>query len=188
MASARIVSEVIHINKTQTVPERSRLGFAAVVPEEFKFLSEMGLRLVKLGDTFAHYEGERRFIKVFHGRASYELGVQIGRWIAVDNMRCEQAFPLRDVVSLRCDPAQVGYNGTSATTAEQVSKFLQQLAAWTRDFAERLLIDGDDAFNPLSEVNAAQGEIQHDQIRAMRLRERAEIGRASCRERVSYHV
>lgn len=160
----------------QTPPEfeRSRLGFAASAEEEFAFLIELGLRLVGLDHTLARYESDRRFVQVFHGRGSYELGVGIGRWIDVDGVTREQVFPLRDVVALRCDPAEVGYGETSATTAEATRKFLRDLAGWTREFAGSLLTDGDEIFRDLSERNARRADAEEEGMRASRLRARAE--------------
>jgi len=83
-------------------------------------------------------------------------------------------FPLRDVIALCRDPGEVGYAGTSATTAEAVRRILRQLAAWTREFAAELLADGDELFDRLREDNAARGQAEQDELRARRLRERAD--------------
>ena len=159
--------------ETAAGASRDRLGFAPVVSEEFDFLRGLGLRLVELGNTFARYESDRRFVLVFHGRASYELGVEIGRWIEIDGLRREQAFPLRDVVALSRDPREVGFGETSATTSEAVASFIPKLARWTREFALPLLRDGDDLFDRLSETNAARGRAERAELAAARLRARA---------------
>lgn len=96
------------VSRTATGPERGRLGFASVVSEEFSFLLELGFRLVEASDTLARYESDGRLVRVFHGRGSYELGVEVGRWIEVDGVSREQAFPLRDIVALRGDRSAAG--------------------------------------------------------------------------------
>jgi hypothetical protein len=126
---------VVEIPRTAPGPERARLGFADAASAEFAFLLRPGFRLVELTDTIARYESDRRVVRVFHGRGSYELGVEVGRWVEVDGESREQVFPLRDVIALRRDPGEVGLAGTAATTAEAVRKILRQLAAWTREFA-----------------------------------------------------
>lgn len=129
---------------------------------------------MQLTDTLARYESDRRVVRVFHGRGSYELGVEVGCWIEVDGERREQVFPLRDVVGLRTDPAGIGYRGTSATTAERVRRVLGQLSVWTREYAGALLDDGDELFDRLSRDNAACGQAEQHQVRAGRLRARAD--------------
>lgn len=87
---------------------RDRLGFAVVAASKFRFLLDRGFRQVEGGDTLAQYETSRRLVRVVHGRGFYELGVQIGRWIAVDDGLAEQAFSLHDVIALEREPAKVG--------------------------------------------------------------------------------
>jgi hypothetical protein len=155
--------------------ERSRLGFAAVASEEFRFLSQSGFRLVELSDTLARYETDHRFVRVFHGRGSYELGVEIGRWIEVNGELREQFFPLREVIDHQVDPGEVGYGGLAATDAQLVRKFVHQLGVWTRQFAMPLLTDGDQgAFSALSKANAQHAERHRDAVRASRLRAKAD--------------
>jgi hypothetical protein len=154
--------------------DRARLGFAAVASHEFGFLLGMGFRLVDLSDTLARYETDRRFVRVFHGRRSYELGVEVGRWVDIDGAAREQAFPLRDVVALTQDPHTIGFGGTSATSAVSVRRFLGRLAAWTREYALPLLDDGDGLFDQMSVRNAAQEDVAQGALRASRLRARAD--------------
>jgi hypothetical protein len=168
-----MVSLLTEMPRTAPGPERSRLGFAATVSEEFAFLHGLGFHLMELTDTLVRYETDRRLVRVFHGRGSYELGVEIGRWIEVDGVRSEQVFPLPDVIVRERDLADVGYGGTSATTVELVRKFVVRLAGWTRQFALPLLTDGDEIFAELSASNAAKGAAEREQQRASQLRVRA---------------
>ena len=174
MVTVGRLSGVVGQHTTAPGPERARLGFADAATTQFRFLLDDGFRQVELNDTLARYESPRRFVKVFHGRGSYELGVEIGRWIDVDDGVAEQVFPLREVIAVDLDPAQIGYRGTTATTPELVSKFLEQLAAWTRYYAHELLTDGDAAFDRLSAGHTARFTADQDEARASRLRARAD--------------
>jgi len=160
--------------RTKPGPDRHHLGFADAVSEAFGFLLGRGFRLVELSDTFARYETNRRFVRVFHGRGSYELGVEIGRWIEIDGTLHEQFFPLRDVVSLTTDLDTIGFGGTSATTEESVRKFITRLAAWTEQYGLELAANGDGLFDQLSQRNAARGAADRDVQRARLLRARAD--------------
>lgn len=168
------MSHVVESDEEVAGPERGRLGFARVAVQEFGFLLKFGFELVEVSDTLARYQNDRRVVRVSHERGSYELGVAVGRWVDIDGVRREQAFPLQDLVALQRNPSEVGYGGTSATTAESVSKFLRQLAMWTREFAAPLLRNGDVWFERLSHENAVRAEAERDGFRASQLRSRAQ--------------
>jgi hypothetical protein len=60
-------------------PQRAGLGFKDSVLTSFKFLTDLGLHPVDEKATFVRYESSEVFVNVYHGRASFELGVEIGR-------------------------------------------------------------------------------------------------------------
>jgi hypothetical protein len=153
---------------------RSRLGFAATVLEEFAFLQGLGFRVVEHNDTLVRYETDRRFVRVFHGRGSYELGVEIGRWVDIDGELREQFFPLCEVIARQADLAEIGYGGLGAIDAQLVRKLVRRLGGWTRRFAVPLLSDGDQEFDKLSEINAKRAENHREALRASRLRAKAD--------------
>jgi hypothetical protein len=154
--------------------QRGSLGFAVSATREFDFLLALGFRVTEITDTLVRYDGPRRFVRVFHGRSSYEAGVQIGRRVNIEGVDAEQAFPLRSVIKLRSDPSQLGYVGTTARTAELLHRFIHQLAAWTQEFALPLLDDGDELFDRLSALNAAEFNAENDVQRTTMLRRRAD--------------
>lgn len=65
----------------QTDPgkDRSQLGFEDAVRSSFIFLRAYGLNPVEENATFVRYESDAVFINVYHGRGSFEIGVEIGR-------------------------------------------------------------------------------------------------------------
>lgn len=61
------------------VPDRSVLGFAEAVANAFRFLVEdFGFKVVDTDATLVRYESDRVFLNVYHGRRSYEIGVEVG--------------------------------------------------------------------------------------------------------------
>jgi hypothetical protein len=160
VASTGMVSRMVELPRIEPNADRRRLGFADAVSGAFRYLLEQGFQLVELSDTFARYETADRFVRVFHGRGSYELGVEIGRWIEVEGQSREQAFSLRDVVSLSIDPARIGLTGMSALTPESVRKFVSRLAAWTEEYGSALTTGGDQRFDELSSRNPLGARIR----------------------------
>jgi hypothetical protein len=57
---------------------RALLEFAPTVERIFSFLSDYGFRHAASEPTLVRYEGNGRYIDIFHGRRSYVLGVHIG--------------------------------------------------------------------------------------------------------------
>jgi hypothetical protein len=64
----------------RTVPgaERSRLGFDEAVVANFGFLRSYKLKPVEKDTTFVRFESKTVFVHVYHGRASFEIGVEVG--------------------------------------------------------------------------------------------------------------
>ena len=64
--------------------DRWKLGFKETVVASFKFLHKYGFDCVRAEPTFVRYEtksgssGKQFFVNIYHGRGSYELGVEIG--------------------------------------------------------------------------------------------------------------
>jgi hypothetical protein len=65
----------------QTDPgeDRWKLGFKDAVLSSFEFLKAYGLTPVEENDTFLRYQSDAAFVNVYHGRGSFEIGVEIGR-------------------------------------------------------------------------------------------------------------
>lgn len=65
--------------RTKGGEHRERFGFQEAVLASFEFLSNYGLKPKKKEATFVRYESKRVFVDVYHGRSSFEIGVQVGR-------------------------------------------------------------------------------------------------------------
>ena len=61
---------------TEPSPNRDVLGFSRTVFQYFNFLcSDYGFQVTDQSATLVRFESNDVFINVYHGRASYELGV-----------------------------------------------------------------------------------------------------------------
>ena len=77
--------------------DRSQLKFSQTVLSEFIFLTEeYNFSCVHHEDTLVRYESDKVFVSVFHGRASYEVGLQIGLLGSGNNM----GFGLGSIIAL----------------------------------------------------------------------------------------
>ena len=161
--------------KTMPSHDRSQLGFVQTVEASFGFLvREFGFRLVDVQPTFVRYESERAFVNVFHGRGSYELGVEIGRWIEFDGELVEEKFTLGDVIALDHDLSAVGYRSYATTNREPLVRFVVQLADWTQRFGSRVLEGDPTTFDSLREQGARLSQTILEGWRAERLRAAAD--------------
>lgn len=58
---------------------RWQLGFKEAVLSSFDFLSQYKLRPVLEDVTLVRYESDTTFINIYHGRGSFEIGIEVGR-------------------------------------------------------------------------------------------------------------
>jgi len=65
--------------KTDSGPDRERLRFEETVLASFDFLGSYGLKPKKKEPTFVRYESKKVFLNVYHGRSSFEIGLELGR-------------------------------------------------------------------------------------------------------------
>jgi len=64
--------------KSEPEVNRRQLGFEEPVLSNFDFLRSHGLKLVESAPTLVRFESREVFVNLYHGRASYEIGVEIG--------------------------------------------------------------------------------------------------------------
>lgn len=153
---------------------RSGFGFEALARDAFSFLQDdLGFEVIESGETRVRYESLQRFVNVYYGRSSYEVGVEVGRWLEIDGRRAEQLFPLVHLLAVEEGRSDLDRIRT-ATTGDQLARELARLASLLRDRATPLLTDGDDLFEAMSELNTVLSESYLEDIRAARLRARAD--------------
>lgn len=148
---------------------REHLGFVHAARSRFGFLRDRGYGEVRAEPTYLRFERGGTSIAVFHGRLSYELGVEFGRQIPLDGDELvEEKFHIRVVLSVLAP--EVRFTPRAATSPEQVARFLDELAGWTKLAADRLERAGVEAFARLSEEVVRQSDEYSDGVQAGRLR------------------
>jgi hypothetical protein len=162
------------IEMSAAVSPRAQFEFASLAKAEFSFLTaDFGLQLVEEGETRVRYESQRRFVNVYHARGSYQVGVEVGRWIEVDGELREGLFPLVHLLAVEAGESQLDRIRT-ATDRDQLARELHRLASLLKARATPLLTNGDDLFDRMSELNSALSNTYLEGIRASRLRARAD--------------
>jgi hypothetical protein len=67
------------MSRTDPGKERGQLGFKEAVLSSFDFLHSYGLEPTEEDVTFVRYQSDVVFLNIYHGRTSFEIGVEIGR-------------------------------------------------------------------------------------------------------------
>jgi hypothetical protein len=146
--------------------DRDQLGFASEVVSAFKFLStEYGFQCVRIEQTFVRYESISSFVNIYHGRRSFELGVEIGRLEKVPGLQ-ENWYTIGEILDLIGVREKLGFTFFQASTHERVQMLVPKLAEYVREYA-RPIFEGDSKiFESLSNLRRKKSE---DLIREMRL-------------------
>lgn len=154
--------------------DRSGLGFDDAVVKQFVFLESFGLFVTRSEPTFVRYESEERFVNVFHGRLSYEIGVEVGRWVDVDGEVVVEQFSLAYLDAIRPGEAGSSVRGLTAVSREQVARFVAQFAVWAEVLLpEALSPSSDRVFAELQTELTRQSALDWQGYRAGVLRELA---------------
>lgn len=133
------------MNCNSTVPSNCRhaLGFESSAIKAFSFLnSEYGFRIAEQSSTFLGFESDRVFVNVYHGRSSYEVGVEIGK-IADDP---GGRFRLPSVIAALSGQHECINAVLQASKPETVRDSLRKLATLIAVYCGDLLHADDKAF------------------------------------------
>jgi len=131
----------------RTQQERGMLGFSEGVRTNLGFLKQYGFREVDAEDTIIRYATERVFLNVYHGRSSYELGIEVGLVAEMD----KRGYPLGAFVRLTDPEEGARLRYVCATTAEEVRTGLQRLAAQVERYVKRALKGDETIFSELAQ-------------------------------------
>ena len=164
----------IGMPQTGPNPERWSLGFVSAVRSSFDFLEDLGFAVVVEESTFVRFESGAVFVNVFHGRGSYELGVEIGHRVELGGETVDEKFSLGDVVALSAPLGEVGFQSFATTKAEELPAFIDRLADWTSRYGGAALRDETGIFVRLRSEGVKRSDAMQDEWAAGRLRTAAD--------------
>jgi len=153
--------------------DRARLGFEESVRSSFNFLIDLGLHLVDGKATFVRYESSEVFVNVYHGRASFELGLEIGR-LKEPN---EEKLTIYDIVAWAGAEKAAGFGQHvmfQVSSPEGVREFVPKLAHMVQEYAIPFINGDATAYRDALEARARANTEYVKQVNLRQMRSRAE--------------
>jgi hypothetical protein len=123
------------MNINETTISREQLNFLNEAKIAFKFLENYNYKIVKEDITFLRYEVNFVFINIFHGRISYEIGIEIGCHKNVEN---ETIYPIEYLIGMLDEIAAKRYFRPSGNTKETIRNCLNTQAQLLKNYGDRV--------------------------------------------------
>lgn len=150
--------------KTEPGPYRATLGFVEVVLAAFEFLiKEHKFHCTQTEVTFVRYESETVYVNIYHGRASFELGFEIGLLSEIE----ERKFTLGEIIDLANAQKDAGDTFFQASKTDRVQMLVPRLAELVKKYAGSALIGKSITFKELEDLRSRRSKELH---KAMELR------------------
>jgi hypothetical protein len=116
-----------------------RLGFIDLVLSTFAFLLRLGFFVARREATLVRFEKDNVFVNIYHGRASYQVGLELGRLRDGDMYSLHELFQAlapNDIEQARCQ----------TTDPEVLRQCLASIAATVERHCDALLAGNAIAF------------------------------------------
>lgn len=126
------------------VIDRRDLHFPEATEANFGFLSGRGFSRVQDEETFVRFQSDRAYVNVYHGRKSFEVGLEIGSL-----QSAETPYSMSEIIRLVEANRADEYRNYSARSAEGVAEAVRQLAALCRRYVDAGLLDDPKLFERL---------------------------------------
>jgi hypothetical protein len=139
--------------RQQDFAGRMSLGFAREAEEAFRFLSDYGFRLHDRDVTILRYASERVFVNVYHGRSSYEIGLEIALVSPTDDEAA--GYSLSELVRLKSPEEAERFRSFTATTPNEVKVGVQELAKQLVAYGGQALKGDPQVFETLAQQRRA---------------------------------
>jgi hypothetical protein len=154
---------------------RARLGFESVAISAFEFLvEEFGFVLSQRETSWLRYKRGELFVQIYHGRLSYEVGVELGLEGFVPAERTEPpVFMVQSFLGLLATPVDAPSLPT-ATTRRAVQRFVAELAIASRPVVALVVKNPESVFKRVWEDARVAADLSWEGSAAKRLREAAD--------------
>lgn len=154
-------------------PQRAKLRFKDAVLSSFKFLVELGLHPINERITFVRYESAEVFVNVYHGRASFELGVEIGRSKEPE----EEKLTIYDIVAWAGAEKAEGFGRHvmfQVSSPEGVREFVPKIARLVQKYAIPFIKGDATAYREALEARTRAAAEYVKQVNVRQVRSKAE--------------
>ncbi|MDR3410939.1 MAG: hypothetical protein P4L87_08370 [Formivibrio sp.] len=108
---------------TERINDRTALRFAEEVKSHFGYLKSVGFRCVRADATFVQFESPKIRINVYHGRQSFEIGLEIESVLTPADI-----YSFSEILSLVDSKLADDYKKYATHTAAGVAAGVSQLA------------------------------------------------------------
>jgi hypothetical protein len=124
------------------IDKKGRIGFVDLVLNVFAFLANLKFRIVRRTATFVRFENNVVFINIYHGRSSYQVGLEIGR------IGFSELYSFYEVLNCVA-PDETDRARCQALTYDVLERCLTDIASILTQQCQNLLLGDDKAFQAL---------------------------------------
>ncbi len=120
-----------------------RLGFVKLVLDTFAFLLRLGFAVARREGTLVRFERDNVFVNVYHGRTSYQVGLELGR------VRDGDMYSLHELLRALA-PSDIEQARCQTTDPEVLRQCLASIAATIERHGGALLAGDANAFEKVN--------------------------------------
>lgn len=156
---------------TEPGADRDKLGFAEAVLDHFGFLTEgYGFSCITREPTYVRYESPTVFVSVYHERASYEVGIEVGL-LPTPGAPARMASLAELTEYFGVDPSEL--MRCQYTTFAGVEKYISQLSEFLRGHGRQVLEGNPTAFECMYGIGSRLAEEHRRDMELARARTKA---------------
>jgi hypothetical protein len=155
--------------------DRVQLGFTTEVLSAFHFLTQdYGFKCVKTDVTFVRYESRSIFANIYHGRRSYELGVEIGKLEKDPNVP-ENWYTIGEIMDFAGVRKDLKFTFFQSSNKDQIKILLKRLAEFVKNYAGEILNGNIEILNKVQILRQEKSDAYIKEMNLRPIREMADV-------------